>query len=75
MVGERRLWSTKQEQEKVLDEDATKRKQESADAKVCPSSMHNAPPTQRSTIAAHAGSAQGMQPLSSVQCSTIGLLP
>ena len=30
-----RLWSTKQEQEKVLDEDATKRKQEAADAKVC----------------------------------------
>ena len=29
-----RLWSTKQEQEKTLDEEATKRKQESADAKV-----------------------------------------
>ena len=29
-----RLWSTKQEQEKVLDEEATKRKQEAADAKV-----------------------------------------
>ena len=29
-----RLWSTKQEQEKVLDEEATKRKQDAADAKV-----------------------------------------
>ena len=29
-----RLWTSKQEQEKVPDEDATKRKQESADAKV-----------------------------------------
>ena len=29
-----RLWTTKQEQEKVLDEEATKRKQEAADAKV-----------------------------------------
>lgn len=29
-----RLWSTKQEQEKVPDEEATKRKQEAADAKV-----------------------------------------
>jgi len=30
-----RLWTTKSEQEKVPDEEATKRKQESADAKVC----------------------------------------
>ena len=29
-----RLWTTKQEQEKVLDEEATKRKQDAADAKV-----------------------------------------
>ena len=46
LIAECRLWSTKQEQEKVLDEDATKRKQESADAKVCPFLMHNAAPSQ-----------------------------
>lgn len=34
LLGGYRLWTSKQEQEKVPDEDATKRKQESADAKV-----------------------------------------
>lgn len=34
LLGGYRLWTSKQEQEKVPDEDATMRKQESADAKV-----------------------------------------